>query len=306
MKILITGGAGFIGSHIADACIKDGHEVVIIDNFYTGKHENVNPKAKLYEMDICDPKLSGIFLKEKPDVLSHHAAQIDVRVSVEDPQFDLKVNVGGLINVMEAGRKSGLKKVIFASSGGAVYGEQDIYPAPETHPARPVCPYGLNKLSCERYLHYYEQVYGIKWTALRYGNVYGPRQNPHGEAGVVAVFLNKMLKGGQPVINGDGRQTRDYVYISDVVEANRLALKDDARGPYNVGTGIETDVNTIFSALRELTGGRCEEKHGPAKAGEQQRSSIDASKIKRGLGWSPQVSFAEGMKLTAEWFKKNI
>ena len=314
MKAVVTGGAGFIGSHIVDAYINDGREVVILDNFSTGKKENVNPKAKLYDVDICDTKVKEIFEKEKPEVLSHHAAQIDVRTSVNDPQFDLKVNLGGFINLLEAGRKNGLKKVVLASSGGTVYGDQEVYPAPETHPTRPICPYGLNKLASEQYLYFYEQTYGIKWAALRYANVYGPRQNPHGEAGVVAIFINKMLAGEQPVINGEGKQTRDYVYVDDVVEANRLVLnfhsplggegQGEGCGIFNVGTGVETDVNAIFQALKEFTGSTCEEKHGPAKPGEQERSSISPKKIEK-LGWKISKPFAAGMKATSDWFMKN-
>lgn len=304
MKILVTGGAGFIGSHIVDAYVKEGHEVVIVDNFSTGRRENVNPKARVYEIDVTDPRVAEIFTKERPEVMSHHAAQIDVRTSVEDPNFDLRVNVGGLINLIEAGRRNGLKKVVFASSGGTVYGEQETFPADENHPTRPICPYGLNKLSSEQYFYFYEQAYGIKWVALRYGNVYGPRQNPHGEAGVVAIFANKMLTGEQPIINGEGTQTRDYVFVGDVVEANRVALKDNAYGSYNVGTGVETDVNAIFRALREFTGSKCEEKHGPAKAGEQQRSCISTDKMGRELRWRPEIGFADGIRLTADWFKR--
>lgn len=303
MKILVTGGAGFIGSHVVDAYVKDGFEVVIIDNLSTGKRENINPKAKFYELDVCDPKAAGIFAKERPDVLNHHAAQIDVRISVADPQFDIKVNLCGLVNMLEAGRKCGLKKVVFASSGGTVYGEQESFPCDETHPLRPISPYGLNKLASEQYLFYYGKVHDLKWVALRYANVYGPRQNPHGEAGVVAIFINKMLAGEQPVINGDGRQTRDYVYVGDVVEANRLAIEDRAHGAYNVGTGVETDVGVIFRALRELTGSKCGERHGPAKAGEQARSSVSPCRIERELGWKVTTPFHKGMKKTVEWFK---
>lgn len=316
MKILLTGGAGFIGSHICDAYIVDGHEVIVIDNLSTGRRENLNPKAKFYETDICDAGIAKIFEKERPDVLNHHAAQIDVRKSVADPLYDLNVNVGGFINLVEAGRKNGLKKVILASSGGTVYGEQEKFPATEEDPARPISPYGLNKLACEQYLFYTEREYGVSWTALRYANIYGPRQNPHGEAGVVAVFIKKMLAGGTPFINGDGKQTRDYVYVGDVVEANRLALsvqnnplspcgRGSGRGgvAYNIGTGTETDVNTIFRALREITGANCKESHAPAKPGEQARSVISAAKIEREFGWRPQISFADGMKRTVEWFK---
>ncbi|MFH0798588.1 MAG: NAD-dependent epimerase/dehydratase family protein [Pseudomonadota bacterium] len=305
MKILVTGGAGFIGSHIVDAYIADGHEVVVLDNLSTGSRKNLNPKAKFIELDICSPKAAEAIGREHPDVLNHHAAQIDVRVSVANPVSDIKINVTGLINLMEAGRQAGLKKVIFASSGGTVYGEQREFPATEEHSTWPISPYGLNKLMCEKYLHYYQVQYEIPYVVLRYANIYGPRQNPHGEAGVVSIFIEKMLKGETPVINGDGRQTRDYVYVGDVVEANRLTLLDNARGAYNVGTGVETDVNAIFHALREYSGSNCKEIHGLAKKGEQKRSSISSAKIERELGWHPQVSFFDGMKRTAEWFRNN-
>lgn len=305
MKILVTGGAGFIGSHIVDAYIDDGHEVIVVDNLSTGRTENINPNARFYECDVCSPAARKIIEKECPDVLNHHAAQIDVRVSVSNPVDDIKVNVMGLVGLLEAGRNTGLKKVIFASSGGTVYGEQRVFPATEAHPTWPGSPYGLNKLMCEKYLYYYQQQYTIPYVALRYANIYGPRQNPHGEAGVVAIFLNKMLAGEQPIINGDGKQTRDYVYVKDVVEANCLALNNnDAVGSYNIGTSVETDVNTIFRTLGELTSSSCEEVHGSAKSGEQQRSSISSMRIERELGWKTKTSLAEGMKQTVEWFRR--
>lgn len=304
MKIVVTGGAGFIGSHVVDAYINDGHEVIVVDNLSTGRRENLNPRAKFYEMDICDAKIAEIFEKEKPEILNHHAAQIDVRVSVANPSKDIEINVIGFVNLIEAGRRNGLKKVILASTGGAGYGEQDFFPATEQHPMRPISPYGLNKLACEQYLHYYSYNYGINYVALRYANIYGPRQNAHGEAGVVAIFTNKMLAGEQPVINGDGKQTRDYVFVGDVVESNLLALKNNLNGAYNVGSAVETDVNTIFRILREIIDSKCEEKHVPTKQGEQLRSVIKSERFKKELGWQPKVIFAEGLKLTTEWFKK--
>lgn len=314
MKVLITGGAGFIGSHIADAYLREGHEVVIFDNLSTGKRENVNANVRFYQVDVCSPEAREIVTKERPDILSHHAAQIDVRKSVSDPLFDLRVNVGGLINLVEVGLKAGLKKVIMASSGGTVYGEQEVFPATEEHPTRPISPYGLNKLACEQYLYYYEKKSGLNWVALRYANIYGPRQNSHGEAGVVAIFAEKFLKGETPIINGDGHQTRDYVFVEDVVAANLLALNKTPSPPagegrgeggriYNVGTGVETDVNTIFRALREFTGSRCEERYGEAKAGEQIRSCLSAGRIERELGWCAAVSLPDGLRRTVEWFR---
>lgn len=303
MKILVTGGAGFIGSHITDAYIAAGNEVVIVDNLSTGKIENVNPKAKFYELDLCSNEALKVVEEEKPAIINHQAAQIDVRISVADPINDIKINVIGLVGLLETGRKNGLKKVIFASSGGTVYGEQDEFPASENHSTWPVSPYGLNKLACEKYLHFYKVQYGIDYVALRYGNVYGPRQNPHGEAGVVAIFVEKMLSGEQPVINGEGKRTRDYVYVDDVVSANLIALNDKASCAYNVGTSVETDVNTIFRNLKEFTNSQCSEEHGPDKPGEQSRVSISPARIERELGWRCNVPLAEGMSKTVEWFR---
>jgi UDP-glucose 4-epimerase len=303
MNILVTGGAGFIGSNVADAFIAEGHRVFVIDNFSSGKEENVNPKAKVYTMDIRDAAVDAIFRDEKIDVMCHHAAQMDVRKSVADPQFDASVNVLGFLNLMEAGRKHHLKKVIFASTGGAIYGEQDHFPADENHPTRPLSPYGITKLVTEKYLFFYKEIYGIDHVILRYANIYGPRQSPHGEAGVVAIFTSKMLKGEQPVINGDGKQTRDYVFVGDVVKANLLAVKYRGSTIFNIGTGIETDVNQLFRHLRTHTGSSCNEDHAPAKAGEQMRSVISSKKIHDELGWTPSVTIEEGLKITVEFFK---
>ena len=303
MNILVTGGAGFIGSNVADAFIAEGHNVFIIDNFSSGKDENVNPKAKVYRMDIRDTAVETIFRDEKIEVMCHHAAQMDVRKSVADPQFDASVNALGFLNLMEAGRKHNLKKVIFASTGGAIYGEQDHFPADENHPTRPLSPYGITKLVTEKYLFFYKEVYGIDHVILRYANIYGPRQSPHGEAGVVAIFTSKMLKGEQPVINGDGKQTRDYVFVGDVVKANLLALKYKGSTIFNIGTGIETDVNQLFHHLRTHTGSTCKDEHVPAKAGEQMRSVISSKKIHEELGWTPSMTIEEGLKITVEFFK---
>lgn len=305
MNIMVTGGAGFIGSHVADAFIAAGHTVVIVDDFSSGKQQNVNPKAKVYRMDIQDPAVENVFRDEKIEVMTHLAAQMDVRRSVADPKFDASVNVLGFLNLMEAGRKHGLKKVIFSSTGGAIYGEQDYFPADEEHPNRPLSPYGITKLVTEKYLFFYKEIYGIEHVILRYANIYGPRQNPHGDAGVVAIFTQRMLKGEQPVINGDGKQTRDYVYVGDVVQGNLLALGYSGSNIFNIGTGIETDVNQLFGHIRTLTGSSCEEKHIPAKAGEQMRSVITAKKISDTLGWKQTVTLEEGLKRTVEFFKNN-
>jgi UDP-glucose 4-epimerase len=304
LNILITGAAGFIGSHIADAYIAEGHHVVIVDNLSGGVRENINPKATFYQLDIRDEKIEEMFQKEHIDVVNHLAAQMDVRRSVADPQFDASVNVLGVLNVLENARKYGVKKIIFSSTGGAIYGEQDYFPADEEHPLRPLSPYGITKLTTEKYLFFYKAVYGIDHVILRYANVYGPRQNPHGEAGVVAIFCNKLLKGEQPTINGDGKQTRDYVFVGDVVLANVLALKHNGTNIFNVGTGIETDVNMLFCALRDHLNPSCPEQHAPAKAGEQMRSVISAEKIQRALGWKPTVLLQDGLKQTAEYFKR--
>ena len=306
MNVLITGGAGFIGSHIADAYIAEEHNVVIVDNLSGGVLENINQKAKFYQLDIRSEKLEDVFQKEKIDVVNHLAAQMDVRRSVDDPKFDASVNVLGGLNLFESARKHRVKKIIFSSTGGAIYGEQDYFPADEAHPMRPLSPYGITKLCTEKYLFFYKAVYGIDHVILRYANVYGPRQNPHGEAGVVAIFCNKMLKGEKPIINGNGKQTRDYTFVGDVVKANLLALKLDKSAIYNVGTSIESDVNKLFYELRNHLNPSCPEQHAPAKVGEQQRSVISFKKIEQELGWHPTIQLDEGLRLTAEYFKKKI
>jgi UDP-glucose 4-epimerase len=304
LNILITGGAGFIASQIGDAYIAEGHHVVVVDDLSGGVRSNVNPDATFYPLDIRSEKLEDIFRKEHIDVVSHHAAQMDVRKSVTDPKFDASVNVLGGLNVFECARKHGVKKIIFSSTGGAIYGEQDYFPADEEHPLRPLSPYGITKLCTEKYLYYYKKTYGIDHIVLRYANVYGPRQNPHGEAGVVAIFCDRLLKGEEPVINGDGKQTRDYVFVGDVVQANVAALHAQGTNTFNIGTGIETDVNKLFQVLRDELFPACPERHGPAKAGEQQRSVITSKKIHSALGWSPSVSLDEGLCRTAKYFKQ--
>lgn len=306
MNILVTGGAGFIGSHIVDAYIELGHNVIVVDNLSTGSIENLNPKAKFYQLDIRDDKVEEVFKVEKIDVVNHHAAQMDVRKSVENPIYDADVNIIGSLKLLQFSIKYGVKKFIFASTGGAIYGEQDYFPADEEHPTRPLSPYGVAKLTVEKYLYFYKEVHGLNYIALRYANIYGPRQNPHGEAGVVAIFTGKMLKGEQPIINGDGFQTRDYTYVGDVVRANVLALNYDKSDVFNIGTGLETDVNTLFHKLKTLTGANCKEYHGPAKPGEQRRSVISYDKIYKTLGWKPEVSLDEGLRLTVEYFKNKL
>ncbi len=304
MKVLVTGGAGFIGSHVTDAYIGLGHAVTILDNLSTGREANINPRAAFVKGDIRDAAIVGeTIARGKFDVVNHHAAQIDVRRSVEDPAYDAAVNIGGVLNLLEACRKSGVPRFIFASTGGAIYGEQDYFPADEKHPTRPISPYGIAKLCTEHYLYYYRVVHGLSPIVLRYGNVYGPRQNPEGEAGVVAIFVSKMLGGKDPVINGDGKQTRDYVFVGDVARANVEALRLAGSDTFNVGTGIETDVNRIFKVLRDATGAQCPEQHGEAKKGEQMRSVLSAAKIHTATGWKPEVGIEDGLRKTVGFFR---
>src|SRR5262245_14121665 len=303
MKIVVTGGAGFIASHIVDAYLERGHEVHIFDDFSTGQRANVNPRATLHIVDIADAKAAELIAQIQPDAMSHHAAQMDVRHSVADPTFDARVNIIGFINLLEACKNAGVKKVLFASSGGAVYGEQEVFPAPESHATQPASPYGVSKRSGELYLSYYRQAFGLSYIALRYANVYGPRQSPHGEAGVVAIFASLLCAGKTPLINGDGRQTRDYVYVGDVVAANLAALTSDYLGPINIGTGIETDVVAIFEQLCSALGCQVTPRHGPAKAGEQRRSCLDMTQAGAVMSWRPKVGLAEGLRRTAEFFR---
>lgn len=306
MKILITGGAGFIASHITDAFIEEGHDVTVLDDLSTGFEKNLNAKAKFVKMNICDPDIEGLFENGKFDLVNHHAAQMDVRRSVADPAFDANINILGTINLLQSSVKHGIKKFMFASTGGAVYGEQLFFPANEEHQTNPVSPYGISKLSVEKYLYYYHNEYGLKHTILRYANIYGPRQNPFGEAGVVAIFCNKLLNGEQPIINGDGKQTRDYVYVQDVVKANLLTLNDETSSVYNVGTGIENNVNELFSKLNKIIGNNQVEKHGPPTLGEQKRSVISSEKLFDKLNWKPSIMLDKGLKDTVAFFEKNL
>ena len=306
MRCLVTGGAGFIGSHLVDRLIKGGHKVVVVDNLSTGKKENLDQKVKFYKIDICNPKISQIFKKERPEVVFHYAAQIDVRKSVENPIEDAQVNILGSLNLLENCKKYKVKKIIFASTGGAIYGDADIVPTPEDYLEFPLSPYGIAKLTVEKYLNYYYQVFGLPYISLRLANVYGPRQNSKGEAGVIAIFCDKMLLGKQPVINGSGLQTRDFIYVDDVVEANILAMKSRKTGIFNIGTAEETNINTIFRKLKELTGSKCKEIHGQEKLGEQERSCLDYSKAKKELGWKPQYNLEKGLEQTVKWFRAGI
>jgi UDP-glucose 4-epimerase len=279
---------------------------MIVDNLVTGKRRNINRAARFYKMDIQSWRLERVFRNERPNVVMHLAAQMDVRKSVEDPRYDAQVNVLGTLNVLQQAVKHGVRKVIFSSSGGAIYGEQETYPAPETHVTQPLSPYGLSKLCGEQYLSYYQRVSGLQAVTLRYANVYGPRQDPEGEAGVVAIFIQKMLNNEQAVINGNGRQTRDFVFVEDVVEANLAMIGQETQGTYNVGTGVETSINDLFRLLIEHTGSTCKEIHGPAKKGEQARSVIDNTKLRHEVSWEPKADLSDGLKKTVEYFKSRV
>ena len=306
MKVLVTGGAGFIGSHLVDRLVQEGHEVIIVDNLVTGKRRNINRAARFYKQDIQSWRLERVFRNERPNVVMHLAAQMDVRKSVEDPMFDAQVNILGTLNVLQQAVKHGVRKVVFSSSGGAIYGEQEMYPAPESHVTKPLSPYGLSKLCGEQCLSYYQRSSGLQVVSLRYANVYGPRQDPEGEAGVVAIFIQKMLNNEQAVINGNGRQTRDFVFVEDVVEANLAVMGPETQGTYNVGTGAETSINDLFRILVQHTGSTCKEVHGPAKKGEQARSVIDNTRLRHELSWEPKGELSEGLKKTVEYFRERL
>lgn len=306
MKVLVTGGAGFIGSHLVDRLVQEGHEVIIVDNLATGKRRNINRAARFYKLDVQSWRLERVFRNERPNVVMHLAAQMDVRKSVEDPMFDAQVNILGTLNVLQQAVKHGVRKVVFSSSGGAIYGEQETYPAQESHVTKPMSPYGLSKLCGEQYLSYYQRTSGIQVVSLRYANVYGPRQDPEGEAGVVAIFIQKMLNNEQAVINGNGRQTRDFVFVEDVVEANLAVMGQDTQGTYNVGTGVETSINDLFRILIQHTGSTCKEVHGPAKKGEQARSVIDSTRLRHELSWDPKADLSDGLKKTVEYFRERL
>jgi UDP-glucose 4-epimerase len=298
MKIAITGGAGFIASHVADAYIADGHEVHVLDDFSTGREANVNAKAIVHRVDVAEPEAARLLRQIRPDLLNHHAAQMDVRHSVADPAFDARVNIIGFVNLLQACSEAGVKKVIFASSGGAVYGDKEPIPSAEDHPTEPMSPYGVSKRAGELYLGYYHSVFGLPYVALRYANVYGPRQSSKGEAGVVAIFIDRLLSGEAPIINGDGRQTRDYVFVEDVVAANMAATRAGFVGAVNIGTAKETDVVTICRLLRAGLQSKIEATHGPAKPGEQRRSCLATGLAARVLGWTPAMSLEEGLQKT--------
>ena len=305
MRILVTGGAGFIGSHVVDALIEQGHEVAVVDDLSTGKREHLNPRARFYHLDIRDAKgLEEVFAAERPEIVNHQAARANVRESLEKPVLYAEVNVIGSLNLLELSRKYGVEKFIYASTGGAVYGEPEYLPADEAHPINPLDPYGASKHFVEHYLYLYGVNYGLRYTILRYPNVYGPRQDPYGEAGVVAIFTGQMLRGEQAVINGSGEQERDFVYVGDVVEANLLALDKGDGGIYNLGWGFGTSINEIFARLKEITGYEKEAVHGPPKKGEVFKICLDATKARREMGWVPRIGLDEGLRITVEYFKR--
>lgn len=299
MRILVTGGAGFIGSHVVDRYVQLGHEVAVIDNLTTGRRENLNPKAQFLELDITDEAaVRAAFERFRPEVVNHHAAQIDVRRGVADPAYDAGINILGGIRVIQAGLAVGIGKFIYASTGGAVYGNPEYLPCDEQHPVRPISPYGISKHTLEHYLELYALLDGLNYTTLRYANVFGPRQNPEGEAGVNAIFAGMMLRGETPTIFGNGDKTRDYVFVSDVVEANVLALDRAPGETLNIGTGIETTDQEVFDAIAEAVGFSRPAHYAPERKGEVRRIALSCDRAREVLGWAPQISFREGVART--------
>ncbi len=303
LKVLVTGGAGFIGSRVATRLIKDGHQVAVVDNFATGNSKNVPAEATFYQMSIGDEALKDVFAKEKFDVVIHHAAQIDVRKSVENPAYDATVNVLGSLNLLNCIRDYGVKKIVYASTGGAIYGEPQYLPCDESHPIKPLCPYGISKHTVEHYIELYNMLYNLNYVILRYPNVYGHFQNPYGEAGVNAIFIGMMIQGITPTIFGDGSQTRDFVFVDDVVEANMLAMKTDKMGIFNLGWAKPISVNDIYHILQKITGFPNPPIYAEERAGEVNHIYLSPEKIKKELGWEPKVDFEEGLRITTQWFK---
>jgi len=304
MKILVTGGAGFIASNLVDSLITAGHQVVIMDDLSTGLKEYINPAAHFYQIDILAPKVEEIFALQKFDLVFHLAAQISVVKSVENPEFDNRVNVLGGLNILSACLKHGVRKLVFVSTGGALYGEAEVVPTPEDYPTYPLSPYGIHKLTFEKYLHYYHSVYGQPYTVLRLANVYGPRQYKGGECGVVSIFIDNAVNERESVINGDGSKTRDFVYVGDVVEALLKTMETDYVGAINIGTGVEKSVNDVVLAIELALGKSVSKKNGPDKAGEQKRSCLDIHRAQEILNWKPQVMLDEGIRKTIEWSKQ--
>jgi len=304
LRALVTGGAGFIGSTLVDALIAAGAEVSVIDDLSRGRREHVNTGADFHQLDVVDERLTGVVASIAPEVVFHEAAQIDVRRSVSEPILDTRVNVLGTVNVLDACARAGVRRVVFASSGGALYGDTDIVPTPETHPCVPASGYGAAKLAGETYGNVFRQVHGLEFVALRYGNVYGPRQDPHGEAGVVAIFTERLLAGSDAVINGDGAQTRDYVYVDDVVDATLRAAESSTLGAFNIGTGRQCDVNELYTHIARAAGVERPSQHGAAKPGEQRASCLDITRAAELLDWTPRVPLEKGISQTVDWFAR--
>jgi len=306
MKILVTGGAGFIASHVVDRYLELEHQVAVIDNLSTGRRENLNPAASFYEVDITDVDgVAKVFEAERPQVVNHHAAQMDVRRSVDEPIFDAHTNVIGSLNVIGSALEVGVEKTIYASTGGAIYGELDYSPADEEHPIRPLSPYGISKHAVEHYLYLYQHLEGLNFTVLRYANVYGPRQNPHGEAGVVAIFGKQMLAGQQPTIFGDGTDTRDYVFVGDVAEANQLALEAGSGQIFNISTGVATAVQEIFESAAEASGYEGGPSYAPPRSGDVRHNALDSTKAQQLLGWTPEMTLAQGIARTVDYLRES-
>jgi UDP-glucose 4-epimerase len=306
VRILVTGGAGFIGSNVADRFVALGHEVAVLDDLSSGFREFVSPQARFYEADLTDvAAMDRCFADFRPEIVDHHAAQIDVRRSVQDPVLDASVNILGGLRLLEACARHGVRKFVYASTGGALYGEGRVLPATEDHPINPESPYGVSKHTLEHYLHLWRLLHGLDFTVLRYPNVYGPRQNPHGEAGVNAIFIGLMLQGKSPHIFGSGEQVRDYLYVEDVVRANVLALAGGSGELLNLGTGVGTSVNDIFRELKAIFGFAGDPVYEAARPGEVQRIYLDASRAKQVLGWAPEVAFPEGLRRTVEWSRRS-
>ena len=313
MKILVTGGAGFIGSNVVDLYVREGHEVVVVDDLSSGKEENLNPKARFYRCDIRSAEMKKILETERPDVVNHHAAQISVPASVEDPVFDLDINVRGFLNVIEAARTAGVRKVIFISSGGAIYGEAEEYPTGEDYRPKPLSPYAITKSVAEDYLFFYNHTYGLDYTVLRYSNIYGPRQIPHGEAGVVAIFMDRLIQRRPCTVYRFPEEPRgmlrDYCYVGDVARANLAAIERGSLGAFNIATGIATHTldlfNTIYDELKkrvpDLPPSLGEPDTGPARPGDIKRSCLKIERASEGLGWSPEVPLEEGIRRTLSW-----
>jgi UDP-glucose 4-epimerase len=302
--VIVTGGAGFIGSHIVDALLAAGHKVEVIDDLSSGSEQNLPAGVKLHRLDIRSPEARELLARLQPEILVHTAAQISVRISMENPVLDTEINVVGLVNLLHAFQGKKLPHVVFLSTGGAIYGEQDTFPAPESHATRPNSVYGLAKRVSELYLDLWGREHGLTWTALRLSNVYGPRQNPHGEAGVVAIFSQRLLRNEVPMINGEGTQTRDFVYVGDVAAAARIVSDKRISGIFNIGTGRETSVNELYELIRGAVGVPVQARHGEAKPGEQMRSCIDARLATKTFGWKPSVSIEEGIERTVDWFRE--